>query len=353
MLTSDMENKIEDFIIKYDLVSRQELTKLRDEAKRQNKPLVQYLIEKNAISEEDSTKINALITHIPYVDLKDKSVPTEVLNIIPKDIATTYMAVPFGLVDGQLNVAMVDPTNLQAVDFITRKTGHVVNAYMTTKENVMRIIDTYQATLDVHVVQQLGEQAASSTKAEEKLEGSTKKATSGQAIEVQNFVQDAPITRALNTIFEYAISSKASDIHIEPRQKELKIRFRIDGLLQDTMTLPKTIEPALISRIKILSNLKIDEHRIPQDGQAEYIVNRREVDLRIAIAPITYGEQVVIRILDKSDSLINLDALGFKGRSYRLIQEGMKKPHGMILSTDRLDRVRVPHFMLSYRKSRM
>lgn len=332
MLTSDMENKIEEFILKYDLVSKQDLDKLRDEAKKQNKPLVQYLIEKHAITEEDSVKINALISHIPYVDLKNKTIATETLNLIPKDVATTYMAVPFGLVDGQLNVAMVDPTNLQAVDFLTRKTGHFVSAYMTTKENVMRIIDTYQTTLNADVVQALGK-AATETKVDERIEGATKQKTSGQAAEVQNFIQDAPITRALNTILEYAIESKASDIHIEPRAKELKIRFRIDGLLQDTMTLPKTIEPALISRIKILSNLKIDEHRIPQDGQASYVISHREVDLRIAIAPITYGEQVVIRILDKSDSLINLDALGFKGRSYRLIQEGMKKPHGMILST--------------------
>ncbi len=332
MLTSDMENKIEEFILKYDLVGKQDLNKLRDEAKKQNKPLVQYLIEKGAISEEDSVKINALISHIPYVDLKNKTIEADILNLIPKDLAQTYMAVPFGLVDGQLNVAMVDPTNLQAVDFLTRKTGHFVSAFMTTKQNVMRIIDTYQTTLDVDVVQALG-RAATEDKTDVGVEGMAKQKASSQVTEVQNFIQDAPITRALNTILEYAIESKASDIHIEPRAKDLKIRFRIDGLLQDTMTLPKTIEPALISRIKILSNLKIDEHRIPQDGQASYVISHREVDLRIAIAPITYGEQVVIRVLDKSDSLINLDSLGFKGRSYRLIQEGMKKPHGMILST--------------------
>ncbi len=332
MLTSEMEKKIEDFIIKYDLVSRQDLNKLRDEAKKQDRPLVQYLIEKRAISEEDSVKINALIAHIPFVDLKNKVIAPEVLNIIPKDIASTYMAVPFGLIDGQLNVAMVDPTNLQAVDFLTRKTGHMVSAFMTTKANVKRLLDSYQATLDVDVVKAL-DTAATDTGGEEKLEGSTKKSSDSAAMEVQNFVQDAPITRALNSILEYAINSKASDIHIEPRRHELKIRFRIDGLLQDTMTLPKTIEPALISRIKILSNLKIDEHRIPQDGQAEFVINKRGIDLRIAIAPITYGEQIVIRILDKSDSLIDLDALGFRGRSYRLISEGMKKPHGMILST--------------------
>jgi type IV pilus assembly protein PilB len=150
---------------------------------------------------------------------------------------------------------------------------------------------------------------------------------------INDIVQDAPITRALNTILEYAINSKASDIHVEPRQKELKIRFRIDGILQEVMTLPKSTEAALISRVKIMSNLKIDEHRIPQDGQAIYMFSGREVDLRIAIAPITYGEQVVIRILDKNAQNITLDTLGFRGRSMRLIETGMHKPHGMILST--------------------
>jgi type IV pilus assembly protein PilB len=150
---------------------------------------------------------------------------------------------------------------------------------------------------------------------------------------MQDLVQDAPITRALNTILDYAVQQRASDIHIEPREKELKIRFRLDGILQDTMTLPKAVEPALISRIKILSNLKIDEHRIPQDGQFQIHSAGHDIDLRIAIAPIVNGEQVVIRLLDKDSSILTLDALGFRGRAYRLIDEGIHRPHGMTLAT--------------------
>ncbi|MBP6005776.1 type II/IV secretion system protein, partial [Candidatus Saccharibacteria bacterium] len=152
-------------------------------------------------------------------------------------------------------------------------------------------------------------------------------------LEGTDIVQDAPITRALNGILESAIEQKASDIHIEPREHNLKIRFRIDGLLKEVMTLPKNVEPALISRIKIMSKLKIDEHRVPQDGQAQISVVDRDVDLRIAIAPITYGEQVVIRILDKGSLSIELSQLGFRGMALERIYEGIRQPHGMVLST--------------------
>lgn len=327
MLTATTEQKIEDFIVEHDLIDKDKFKALRESARKERKSLLQYLIDKRVLSEEDSVKINALVSHIPYVDLGEKTVLPGILNLIPKETAKTYMAVPYESEGHVLSVGMLDPSNLQAIDFLARKSGYTIKASMTTKADIEHVIAQYKNAIGEDVVKAISiDQEAVEDKSKQ-----NKKIR--LASEVQNFVQDAPITRALNSILEYAVNSKASDIHIEPRQKEVKVRFRIDGMLQDTMTLPKQIEPALISRIKIISNLKIDEHRIPQDGQAEYEVERREVDLRIAIAPITYGEQVVIRILDKDAALINLDALGFRGRSYRLIKSGTKKPHGMILST--------------------
>lgn len=327
MLTITTEQQIESFIVTHELIDKAKLTKLKAEAKKSKKPILQYLVEKKALTEADSVKINALVTHTPYADLRSKIVAPDVLNFVPKETAMTYMAVPFELKDGVLNVGMIDPTNLQAIDFLTRRTGHSIKAFITTKADIDHILAQYKNALDAEVVKAISaDQESVEARTQE-----VKKVKS--AAEVQDFIQDAPITRALNSILEYAVNSQASDIHVEPRADALKIRFRVDGMLQDTMTLPKNIEPALISRIKIMSNLKIDEHRIPQDGQAGYKVGGREVDLRIAIAPITYGEQVVIRILDKDAALINLDVLGFRGRSYRLIKNGTKKPHGMILST--------------------
>ncbi len=154
-----------------------------------------------------------------------------------------------------------------------------------------------------------------------------------ESSDIKTIVQDSPISRALSTILEYAVKARASDIHIEPLEKALKIRCRVDGVLREVMQLPKSIEPALVSRIKILSNLKIDEHRIPQDGQFTVKVGNKEVDLRIAISPVVWGEQVVIRLLDKTGNSFDLEQMGYAGRALRAIRKGIKRPNGMILTS--------------------
>ena len=334
MLSLQTAQKIEKLIIDNHLVSDEDLRAAKEEMAESTKTLIEILVERKLLSDEDSTKLVAYSTGTPYVELEGREIDQKILRLLPRDVAATYEAVPFELNGSELSVAMVDPSNLQAVDFIARKTGYSLKTYMALKRQIDAVIANYTEGLGEEVAQVLNQATSNSqpSNAEEQKE-QDKKSFKDAAKDVENLVQDAPITRALNAILEYAINSKASDIHIEPRETELKIRFRIDGILQDAMTLPKTTEPPLISRIKILSNLKIDEHRIPQDGEAQYKVGDREVDLRIAIAPITHGEQVVMRILDKSESLMSLDSLGFRGRSLRLIQQGMNKPHGMILST--------------------
>ncbi len=333
MLSQETAQKIEKLIIDNRLVSVADMTLAKDEVANSTKSLLEVLIERKLISDEDGTKLIALSSGIPYVELKDRQIDQKVLKLLPRDVAATYSAVPFELNGSELSVAMVDPANLQAVDFIARKTGYRVKTFLAAKKQIEGVVGNYTEGLGAEVAQVLNQATANQSATPEEQQAKEQKSFKDTAKDVENLVQDAPITRALNAILEYAINSKASDIHIEPRETELKIRFRIDGILQDAMTLPKTTEPPLISRIKILSNLKIDEHRIPQDGEAQYKVGEREVDLRIAIAPITHGEQVVMRILDKSESLMSLDSLGFRGRSLRVIQQGMKKPNGMILVT--------------------
>jgi type IV pilus assembly protein PilB len=159
------------------------------------------------------------------------------------------------------------------------------------------------------------------------------KATSSSQESIQTIVQDSPISKALSTIMEYAAKNRASDIHIEPLEKTLKIRARIDGILREIMQLPKSTEAPLVSRIKILSNLKIDEHRIPQDGGFAIMVDKRAIDLRIAISPVVWGEQVVIRLLDKSGTSLNLADMGYHGRALKTIKRALKQPNGMILTS--------------------
>jgi type IV pilus assembly protein PilB len=233
------------------------------------------------------------------------------------------MAVPFGMQSGRLAVGMLDPTNIQAVDFLSRKMGRTIAVYLASRGSIENVLGQFHTDVAADVAS-----AIDIAKVDDhpKVEAKDPKA-------MQNLVQDAPITRALNAILDYAAQSRASDIHVEPREHEMKIRYRIDGILRETMTLPKSIEPALISRIKILSNLRIDEHRIPQDGQFQISSGGREIDLRIAISPVVWGEQVVIRLLDKSGTVLTLDSLGFRGRAARVITEGIHTPHGMTLST--------------------
>jgi type IV pilus assembly protein PilB len=330
ILSADTERKIEQVIAQQNILNPQQLDQAKLDAIQQNKSLLQLLVDTQRIKEDEATKIMAMGTNTPFVDLSKVTIPNNVLAIIPREVAESFMSVAFGVVDGKLNVATLDPQNLQAIDFLSRKTGYPINAYMAPKSQIEHWINSYTSDLSEQVEQALGEEEEAET---EKLNEDVKRLEKTDPSKIGTIVQDAPITRALNTIFEYAINSQASDIHIEPREKSVKIRFRIDGMLQEIMTLPKTTEAALVSRIKILSNLKIDEHRIPQDGQAQYRTKGKTVDMRIAIAPISYGEQIVIRLLDKSEGILDIDSLGFRGRSARILKEAIKKPYGMILST--------------------
>jgi type IV pilus assembly protein PilB len=327
ILSADTERKIEQIILQQGIVPQQTLELAKIDALKQNQSLIKVLEDRNAINDIQATKIIAMSSNIPYVDLSTVNIPNEVLTIIPHDAAESFESIAFGIVDGKLNVASVDPQNLQAVDFISRRTGYPVSAYLAPKSQIDKWLGSYSSDVALEVQEALGEEATAETAI------GTKKPAKPTAKNIETIVQDAPITRALNTIFEFAINSKASDIHIEPRENSVKIRFRIDGILQEVMSLPKTTEAALVSRIKILSNLKIDEHRIPQDGQAQYRTKTKEVDMRIAIAPISYGEQIVIRLLDKSEGIYDIDHLGFKGRAAELLKKAITKPYGMILST--------------------
>jgi type IV pilus assembly protein PilB len=189
---------------------------------------------------------------------------------------------------------------------------------MASEAGVRHILDQYKADL---------------SSVDEAAAASQEEATTAERANIKTIVQHSPISRALSTILEYAVKTRASDIHIEPLEASLKIRCRVDGVLREIMQLPKSIEPALVSRIKILSNLKIDEHRTPQDGQFTVKVSGKEVDLRIAVSPVVWGEQVVIRLLDKTGNSFDLQEMGYAGRALRAIRKGVKRPNGMVLTS--------------------
>ena len=318
LLTTDMQDKLANLLIEEGLVSKDALSVAREESKQSKKPLFALLSDKHIIDDEMMTHAIAQISGVPYVNLTNSLINQKVLDLIPEDVAERFMAVPLAEVQNRLAVAMVDASNVQAVDYLSNRINRPLKVFMASEAGIRHVLDQYKTDLSSVDV------AAAASKEEADKEESSN---------IKTIVQDSPISRALSTILEYAVKSRASDVHIEPLQGALKIRVRIDGVLREIMQLPKAIEPALVSRIKILSNLKIDEHRVPQDGQSAVNVANKEVDLRIAISPVVWGEQVVIRLLDKSGSTFELEQMGYAGRALRAIRKGAHQPNGMILTS--------------------
>ena len=327
ILTDENQKKLEALLVKEGLVKKAQLTKYHDQAIQSGKPLFGMLVDEKVISNEELTKAIATVSGVPYVNLSAAQVDAHVLDLLPREVAERFMAVPLGEVQNRLAVAMLDANNVQAVDYLANKINRPIKVYMASEEGVRHILEQYHTNLAEGV-----SAAVQSVQSEEAAEKQTK---GGKAIaaDIKTIVQDSPISRALSTIMEYAARARASDIHIEPLETSLRIRCRIDGVLREIMKLPKSIEPALISRIKILSNLKIDEHRIPQDGQFAIHVAQKDIDLRIAISPVVWGEQVIIRLLDKTGTSFKLEEMGYAGRALRTIKKGVKKPNGMVLTS--------------------
>lgn len=318
LLTDDIHDRLIQLLIDEGLVEATLLHQAEQQAQSESKPLFGLLTEQAIVDDEMLTHAIAQVSGVPYVNLTNTIVDQNILGLLPEDVAERFMAVPLAEVQNRLAVAMIDANNVQAVDYLANRIQRPLKVFMASEESVRHILSQYKTDLS-----EVGKAA----------EVSQQEAKEQEASEVKTIVQDSPISQALSKILEYAIKSRASDIHVEPMETALKIRVRVDGVLREIMQLPKSIEPALVSRVKILANLKIDEHRTPQDGQFAVNIASKEVDLRIAISPVVWGEQIVIRLLDKSGSSFDLEEMGYTGRSLRVIRHGIKRPNGMVLTS--------------------
>ncbi len=319
LLTKDGVDRVIELLINEGLVDVNEVKRVQEEVAQTRKPLIEALLAQKIISNEMLAHATAVVMGVPYVDLKNVQLDQNVFTLLPLEVAERSMVVPLGESNGQLVVAMLDVGNIQAVDYLATLTGKRVRAVMTSSEGVQSALKQYRGDFTgvaqaVKVTNEEVERAKASSS-------------------VKTITQDSPISKALTSILDFAVKSRASDVHIEPLENSLIIRCRIDGVLRRVMELPKAIEPALVSRIKILSNLKIDEHRVPQDGQFAVIVGDKEVDLRIAISPVVWGEQVVIRLLDKTGTTMEIEKMGMTGRALRTVLKGISQPNGMILTS--------------------
>ncbi len=316
-LTPEAERRITELLLSEGLADPDLVVQIKAEVEPTGKSVLTELENRKIINSEMVARATAAILGVPYVELKNISIDQDTLAKIPGDATSRVMAVPLGEKDGLLNVALVDVTNVQVTDYLSNLINKPIRVWMSSERGIREMLENYHG--DFSGVKE----AVKETNAEVEQQNSN----------VKTIVQDSPISKALTTILSYAAKTKTSDIHIEPLEKSLIIRCRVDGVLRRIMELPKTVAPALVSRIKILASLKIDEHRIPQDGQFTVLVDGKEIDLRIAISPVFWGEQVVIRLLDKSGTSLEIEKMGMAGHALRDVLHGIKQPNGMILTS--------------------
>lgn len=322
VLSSANLEQLEEGLVNEGLLTADKLKELKQKADQTAEPLIGLLVSEGHVSNEALTKTISHVTHVPYANLSEARIDPEVLTLLPKEIAERYMAVPLGEMHQRLVVAMLDADNVQAVDFLSNKIGRPLKVYAASEEGIRNVLHQYETNIGKDLAGALADHSpapAGAAPSEDKA--------------IKTIVQDSPISKALSAILDYAAKNRASDVHIEAMENELKIRCRVDGVLREIMKLPKNTEAPLISRIKILANLKIDEHRVPQDGQFTVKVGNNYIDLRIAISPVVWGEQVVIRLLDKSGTSLKLEDMGYHGRALRTIRKGLEQPNGMILTS--------------------
>ena len=331
VLSAATQQKVQDTLVKSGVISTEKLKEAEKTATTANMPLLAYLVHEKILSNELLTKTVAHLTKVPYVNLSNAKIDAQVLALLSKEIAERYMAVPLGEMQHRLVVAMLDADNVQAVDFLANKIGRPLKVYAASEEGIRQVLKQYALSLNDEMTSSIQDVTTSHNDTTE--ENTEDNGDGKKTKTVKTIVQDSPITKTLSAVLEYAAKNRASDIHIEPMEKELKIRCRIDGVLREIMKLPKSTEAPLVSRVKILSNLKIDEHRIPQDGQFTVQVGTNDIDLRIAISPVVWGEQIVIRLLDKTGTSLKLEDMGYKGRALRVIRRGIDQPNGMILTS--------------------
>ena len=317
MRISDKNIKI--FLSDDKKISEAEISKLEQAAKQQKKHLQDVVIKRSVATEDELAKWYSKTNDIPFIQLDPKTINLEVMRLIPERIATRYKAILFGEQDGIKQLAMDDPDDLQAIDFMQKELGSKPAIYLATRSNIVSALDLYRGEMSSELTKVISEDIEAESEQVE--------------VSEEDVAEDSPIAQTVTLLIEYAIKSGASDIHIEPREEYVQIRYRIDGVLQEADKLPKKVQAALASRIKILSNLKIDERRIPQDGRFKISQAGKMFALRVSTLPIADGEKIVMRILDETNKALSMEDLGFWGWSLRVINQTIIEPHGMILVT--------------------
>jgi type IV pilus assembly protein PilB len=297
----------------------EQIADLHRQVTREKRPLQDVVVRNNLISEKDLTKLYATEIEVPFIETNAHEIKRETLKLIPERIARQYRAVVFDIdKDGTKLLAMEDPDDIQAINFLQKQLGEI-RVYVAMSSNIQAALDQYRGNISSELTKVIDEEDLAQEEA--------------QHVTEEDLAEDSPIAQTVNLIIEYGVKANASDIHIEPREDFVVVRYRVDGVLREANKLPRKVLGALISRIKILSNLKIDEHRAPQDGRFKVQVAGQLYALRVSVMPIVDGEKVVMRILSESTKAATLEELGYWGNALTDIQHALVQPHGMLLVT--------------------
>ncbi|MEO8637878.1 MAG: GspE/PulE family protein [Candidatus Taylorbacteria bacterium] len=320
------EKKLKEFILDSGLVSKSDFESAQKKAVAENVSVGKLLVMNGKIAEDDMRRMQAYVLGIPFVDLKGEKIDFEVLSMIPEPIARNHNIVAFKKTADTLEVAMTDTDDLAAIDFVKKKVKLTILPRLTDNESIKRVILQYQKSLKAEFGDIIAKEALNLKTINEvgdlTSEGDLKK-----------MAEELPVVRIVDTLLKHAILQNASDIHIEPQETEVVVRYRIDGILHDTMILPKNAASPITARIKVLANLKLDEKRLPQDGRFKIEMNTEKVSFRVSLLPIYYGEKTVMRLLRENVSGFSLEGMGFHGEGLEKVHNALKITTGMILTT--------------------
>ncbi len=318
------------FLLDAGLVTGKQFDSALKKAEKTGQKVGDVLVTEGFLSEEELLKLEAYILGIPFVNLEKEKIEPEVLKIIPEPIARNHNIVAFKKKGNDLEVAMLDPEDLQTIEFIKKTANLKILPRLTTSESIKCVLKQYQKTLEAEFGEIIKKEAKGIKTIREE-----KKGVPGveEKEELKKVAGELPVIRIVDTLLKHAILQRASDIHIEPTEKEVVVRYRIDGILRDAMTLPQQAALGIVARIKVLSNLKLDEHRLPQDGRFKVEAEDYKYSIRVSILPVFDGEKIVMRLLSEKAKAYNLEGLGLRGEALEEAQSSLRKPVGMILVT--------------------
>ena len=303
------------FLLDAKLVKKQDFDKALKTAKKENKEVGEVLVSRGLISKDDLARTKAYILGIPFVNLENEKINPEILKIIPEPIARSYNIVAFRKKDNSLEVAMLDPKDIETIDFIRKKANLKIFPRLTNSKSIQQVLKQYKESLRAEFGDIIKREKFSGLKSRK----------------LEETAFEAPIIRIVDALIKHAISDRASDVHVETSKKEVIIRYRIDGILHDAMTLPGSSGVGIVARIKILSSLKLDERRLPQDGRFKFENEKYKYSVRVSILPTFKGEKVVMRLLSETTKAFSLEELGLRDEGLENIQLNLRKPTGMIL----------------------